>query len=113
MFFLLIRFKSVAHSSQSYNTFAVFSKAFAQKLDVGVKGSFITEEVITPHLADKFFTGEGKAFVLDHIEEQLILLWSHLNSFAVYGDDSCRKVNRQALVGKHVLFNLSAVFTAV
>ena len=95
MFFLLIRFKSVAHSSQSYNTFAVFSKAFAQKLDVSVKGSFITEEIITPHLADKLFTGEGKSFILDHIEEQLILLGRHINSVAVYGD------NAQFLTNQH------------
>ena len=79
---------------------------------MSVEGSFVAEEVIAPDLADKLFTCEGKSLVLNHIEEQLVLLRSHLDSLAVDCYDSCRKINRKSLVDKHVLFSLFALLTA-
>lgn len=62
-------FKTVTHPSKRYNASAVFAKALSEKLNVCVKRSFVTEEVVAPDLAYKLFTGECKSFVLYHIEK--------------------------------------------
>lgn len=74
--------------SKRYNTSAVFAKALSEKLNVCVKRSFVTEEVVAPDLAYKLFTGECKSFVLYHVEKEFVFLWRHLNSFAVNCNNS-------------------------
>ena len=86
-------FKTVSNSSQGDDVWAVFSEIFPQKLDVCVKSSVISEEIITPDIADKLFSRQRNTAVFDKIKKQIVLFRGEVDVFAVDGHDTSREID--------------------
>ena len=65
--------KTISHSSQGGNTFAVWAENFAKLFYVGIYGSVVAEKVIAPDFVYKFFAGKGNTAVFNEEEEKIIL----------------------------------------
>ena len=94
--------KTISHSSQGGNTFAVWAENFAKLFYVGIYGSVVAEKVIAPDLVYKFFAGKGNSAVFNEEEEKIILARGHIHTLAVDGDKPPCKVDGKSAVGIHL-----------
>ena len=60
--------KTISNSPQGGNTAAVRAKNFSELFYMGINGSVVTEEVVSPDFVDEFFAGKGDSTVF-HKEE--------------------------------------------
>ena len=68
---------------------------------MGVYGSVVPEEVISPDIRQKLVSGKSYVLVFNEVEEKIVLLGSKFHTLAVNGYGPGRNVDLEALEFKH------------
>lgn len=96
--------KTITYPPQRYNTGAVRSQTFAQKLDMCVQRSRVAIIIVSPHLIDQFFSRQCNSPIANHIKKQIILFGRHGHRFFVHADYTGGKIHCKARRTDTLLF---------
>ena len=90
--------KAISNSSQGGDAAAVLAENLTELFDMGVDGSVVAEEIVTPDFVDEFFAGKSDSAVFDKEEEKIVFPRGHINGFSVNNNKSSGEVNGESFM---------------
>ena len=95
--------KAIANSSQGRNAAAIWAERFSELFYMGVDGSVIAEEIITPDFVYKLFAGKSDSAVFNKEEEEVVFSWRQIHLFSVDHNKAAGKINNKSFELKNFL----------